>query len=49
MHYGIQAAVLALDVMETSSNDAEDLVVTKGDQYDVRQQTSEREVSSTCF
>jgi hypothetical protein len=30
--------------LDVRSNDAGDLVVTKGDQYDVREQTSDREV-----
>jgi glutamine amidotransferase/cyclase len=30
--------------LDVRSNDAGDLVVTKGDQYDVREHTSDREV-----
>jgi hypothetical protein len=32
--------------LDVRSNDAGDLVVTKGDQYDVREQTSDREVQT---
>jgi len=46
-HAAKPASALAKRViacLDVRSNDAGDLVVTKGDQYDVREQTSEREV-----
>lgn len=35
--------------LDVRSNNAGDLVVTKGDQYDVREQSSERDVSFCEF